>query len=350
MKLFGEHWSRRELEARVSRMEQLGGLSRFQYADGPEKGVGQIRVRTGSGLNYAVSPERGLDISLCEFAGVPISWQSPAGDIHPGFSAMKDLDWLRTAAGGLLMTCGLTQVGSPCKDGDETLGLHGRAHHTPAGDVCAREEWDGDDYRLTISGVIEERRIHGNHLRLTRRIESSLGKSEIGITDTVENIGFSPSPHMILYHFNFGFPLMDESTVVLVPSRKITPRDTGTPVEEVDTWQKPEPGISERVYYHEDLKAEQGRATVSIRNPVFPSPYPKQTIPLEVQLSWEVEHLPRCVQWKLPASGMNVLGIEPANCHVEGRTAEREKGTLITLQPGETREYRLELSVITEEL
>ena len=42
--------------------------------------------------------------------------------------------------------------------------------------------------------------------------------------------------------------------------------------------------------------------------------------------------------------GAYVLGIEPANCHVEGRARERERGTLEFLQPGEKRNFYLELA------
>ena len=129
MKLYNQDWTRRELEARVGRIEQIGGIQRFTLMEGPEAGVEQIQIRTGAGLTYYVSPSRGLDISLAEIGGVPISWQSANGDVHPAYFDAAGIGWLRTAVGGLLMTCGLTQVGAPCEDEDEQLGIHGRAHH-----------------------------------------------------------------------------------------------------------------------------------------------------------------------------------------------------------------------------
>ena len=42
--------------------------------------------------------------------------------------------------------------------------------------------------------------------------------------------------------------------------------------------------------------------------------------------------------------GLYVVGLEPANCHVEGRAVERERGTLQIMQPGEVRRYHLEIS------
>jgi len=43
------------------------------YKGGPEDGVEFIQVRTGSGLTFYISPMHGMDISLGEFTGIPIS-------------------------------------------------------------------------------------------------------------------------------------------------------------------------------------------------------------------------------------------------------------------------------------
>lgn len=344
MKLYGREWTRRELETRIGRLDQVGGLQRSVRAEGPEAGVEQIHIRTGAGLAYTVLPSRGLDIGLTEFSGVPLSWLSPNGDVHPAYYNDRGLGWLRTAAGGLLMTCGLTQVGSPCEDGGEQLGLHGRAHHTPARQVCAEGKWEEDEYRMTIRGLIEETRIFGEHLSLRRTITSSLGVNKIKLHDVVENTGFEPTPHMLLYHFNFGFPLLDEDTHITFPSRKVTPRTPDLSVDGLDGWQAPQAAFHERVYYHEDLKVDAaGRAEVSIRNPHFPRT--NGSAALTVCLSWETRNLPELVQWYMPGEGTHVLGIEPANCRVGGRAAERRRGALVTLAPGQTAEYRLEFSV-----
>ncbi|MGB8213450.1 MAG: aldose 1-epimerase family protein [Anaerolineales bacterium] len=345
MNLYGKEWSRRALEARVGRVEQIGGLRRMQSTEGKESGVEQIQIRTGAGLTYSVLPSRGLDIGLAEFGGIPLSWLSPNGEVHPAYFNDQDTGWLRTAAGGLLMTCGLTQVGSPGTDAGEQLGLHGRAHHTPARQVCAEGYWEGDEYLTVVRGKVEETCLFGWNLRLTRSIQSRLGKNQIVIRDVVENAGFEPAPHMILYHFNFGFPLMDTKTEIHFPAGSVSPRETDLPLEGLETWQIPQPNYRERVYYHENLSTgEDGLAVVTLRNPHFPL----ADKPLTVRLAWETGSLPVLVQWKMPGEGTHVLGIEPANCHVEGRSAERERGTLVLLAPGETVEYHLEFSVSEE--
>lgn len=346
MELYGRSYTRRQIEARTGRLSQIGGLRRFTLNEGPEAGVEQIQVRTGAGLTYTVSPGRALDISLAELGGVPLSWQSPNGDVHPAFYDAAGAEWLKTAVGGLLMTCGLSTVGAPGEDEGQKLGLHGRVHHLPARQIAATGRWNEDEYEMAISGVVEETAIFGDKLRLTRTIRSRLGQNRLTISDVVENIGFAAAPHMILYHFNFGFPLLDEATEIRLPTQKVVARDAGVPIAGFDRWPAPEAGYQERVYYHQ-VDEEVEWVTAVIHNPQFPLPGGPKSV--SVNLSWSPQQLPRLVQWKMAGAGEHVLGIEPANCHVEGRAVKRERGTLEMLAPGEARMYELVVEVKIED-
>ena len=352
MLLYGREWTRREIEAYVGKIENIAGVQKYGYSEGPESGVDMIQVRTASGLTYNVNASHALDISSTEFRGVPISWQAIIGEVHPAYFESTGLGFLRSAAGGLLMTCGLSQVGSPTEDDNEKLGLHGRVHHTPARQVVAEGNWINDEYELRIRGIIEESRIMGEHLRLIREIKSRVGENKIIINDIVENTGFHTVPHMILYHFNFGFPLMMDGSEITIPSNKIVARDKGISVESYDRWLAPEVGFEEQVYYHSDFKItstdlEKKKMTnVLIKNPHFPVMHQQDRHSLiSVRLSWNVDALPNLVQWKMPGAGTYVLGLEPSNCFVEGRAAERAKGTLVNLAPGEKKNYFLELEI-----
>ncbi len=355
MFLYGRKWTRREIEAYVGKIENIAGVQKYCYSEGPESGVDMIQVRTASGLTYNVNASHALDISSTEFRGVPISWQAINGEVHPAYFESTGLGFLRSAAGGLLMTCGLSQVGSPTEDDNEKLGLHGRVHHTPARQVVAEGNWINDEYELRIRGIIEESRIMGEHLRLIREIKSRVGENKIIINDIVENTGFHAVPHMILYHFNFGFPLMMDGSEITIPSNKIVARDKGISVESYDRWLTPEVGFEEQVYYHSNFEVtssnvEKKKLTnVLIKNPYFPVAHQQDSHSLiSVRLSWDVDALQNLVQWKMPGAGTYVLGLEPSNCFVEGRTAEREKGTLVNLEPGEQKSYYLELEILTE--
>ncbi len=347
MKLYGKNWTRREIEARVGRIESIGGLRKYKLQNGSGSEVEMIHVRTGAGLSYALNVSRALDIGLAEFCGVPISWHSVNGEIHPSHFDPSGNQWLRTAAGGLLMTCGLTQVGAPCEVNGEWLGVHGRIHHQPAQLLAAEGCWEDNEYLINIKSVTEETKIFGEYLRLTRHIKSMLGENKIAIHDVVENIGFESTPHMILYHFNFGFPLLSEHTKIFFPSRKVVARDKGTLVEGYDSFQTPGIGIAERVYYHEldPDKIENNFASVIIQNSHFPSLKDQSVENITVRLSWNIETLPKLIQWRMHGAGIYALGIEPSNCDVKGRVYERNNGSLLFLEPGEKKQYHLEIVI-----
>ncbi|MBB6672261.1 aldose 1-epimerase family protein [Cohnella nanjingensis] len=346
MRLYGRNWTRRELEARVGHIGQIGGVRRMTLTEGKEAGTEIVRVRTGAGLAFDAVPSKGLDISHTEIWGAPVSWQSPNGDVHPMYYEPEGAGWLRTASGGLLMTCGLTHVGSPSEDASGSYGLHGRAHHTPARHVCLREEWIGDELEWSVSGMVEETSVFGSQLRLTREISGRLGENRILIQDRVENVGFRPAPHMMLYHFNFGFPLLGEQTVIKLPFADSEARDTHAPLSRCSTWETPRAGVSESVYYHHlrtEAKSSDGMAEASLHNPVFPAG--GTTHPVTVKLRWSADTLPILVQWRMPGAGEHVLGLEPSNCKVEGRAVESERGGPLMLEPGATVSYKLELNV-----
>lgn len=350
MRLFGGEWTRRELEAHTGRLDQVLGARPVRLTDGPAAGSEAIHVRTGGGLSFWIHPGRGMDIGLADFLGTPLTWQSQAGDRHAGSFEPEGLGWLRSAAGGLLMTCGLRQVGSPCEDEGEQLGIHGRLHHTPARELGIETEWRGDELAIRVRGVLEESRLFGENLRLTRVYTITGGENRFEIEDRIENVGFEPSPLMTLYHFNLGFPLVSPEAEPYFPPARVIPRDEGIPVAGHDAWQRPTPGYTERVYYHEGITAKPfeawGRpvARAGVRNGSFPVGPGGHSVPVRLEICWTTDSLPRLVQWKMAGAGAHVLGIEPANCHVEGRAEERRKGSLQFLEPGGTIVNRLSVS------
>jgi hypothetical protein len=93
-------------------MEQIAGIRLVEASEGRARGCRLLDVWTGSGLRFQANADRALDLSYCEFQGLPLAWRSPAGDVHPSYYEPEGLGWLRSFAGGLLTTCGLDQFGS----------------------------------------------------------------------------------------------------------------------------------------------------------------------------------------------------------------------------------------------
>jgi hypothetical protein len=333
--------SREFLLDRTGRLSQVGGISHFTHADGKAKAVSTLRVRTARGLEFWVVPDRGMDIFEATFQGISLCWHSPNGMVHPAYYSTRGAEWLRSFPGGLLATCGLTTAGAASEDNGESLGVHGSISNTPAEAVSWSERWQGDDCLLTVSGKLREASVLGPNLVLERTISTSLRSDSFSLHDVVENQGVRDSPLMILYHFNFGFPMLTERSVIHAPSRAVEPADDWA-ARSMETWNRfeaPQKGIAERVYFHQMAPDPTGKVTVVL---VSDGDRPE----LGMALSYDSKTLPRFVQWKMTGTNHFVLGLEPANCWTLGRKAERDRGTLQMLSPGERCEFRLELRVL----
>jgi len=160
--------SRQLLLERIGRFSQVGGITPFTYADGKARGVSTLRVRTARGFEFWVAPDKGMDIVEATYRGESLCWHSPNGVVHPAYYSSRNTEWLKTFAGGLLCTCGLTTVGVPSEDNGESLGLHGSISNTPAENVRWSENWEEDDCLLTMSGKMRESSVHGHNLLLER--------------------------------------------------------------------------------------------------------------------------------------------------------------------------------------
>jgi hypothetical protein len=133
--------------------------------------------------------------------------------------------------------------------------------------------------------------------------------------------------------------VVDDGARLMLRARKTVPRDevAAPGLDRARLCEPPEQGYSEQVFYHDLVADVDGHATVMIRN---------DALDLGVFVHYRQEELPRFIEWKMMGSGTYVVGMEPANCGVAGRAAERTNGTLHTLQPGEDRHFAVQIGVV----
>ena len=338
IEIFGKSYSKEDLRKRIGNISQIAGTKMYELIEGEGKGVRMVDFWTGSGFCFSVSLDRGMDIPHAFYCGKSLCWHSSPGIVHPHFFEPKGYGWLRSFFGGLLTTCGLTYCGPPCVDQGEELGLHGRISHIPTEKVSIEEKWEKDDYLLSIEGMMRETAVFGENITLKRKITTHLGESKLWINDIVENEGFQESPHMILYHINGGFPVIREGSKLISPTIKVQPGDKEAEEgkEDYNKFAAPIPGFKEKVYYHEMKADKLGFVKCKLLNEEGFGFY----------IKYRKSQLPYFIEWKMMGEGTYVVGVEPANCSVEGRDKMREKGLLPFLGPGEKREYELEIGVL----
>jgi hypothetical protein len=344
IRLYGREWTRGELLRRVGDIAQIAEAQRATLVEGREKGVEVVRFRTGTGFEFVAVPGRALDIASAEYRGVPLAWRSGTGVVAPEFYEPEGRGWRRSFFGGLLTTCGLANVGTPCEDDGETLGHHGRISNTPATRVHTDARWEADTLVLSAQGQVRDTAPRRYDLSLTRNITARMGENRLYVSDIVENIGFTDAPFLFLYHINVGFPILDEGSELLVPAKDVRPRDevAATGVEERLRFGGPVPGFEEQVFYHDTIPDQSRHVWAALVNRRL-----NDGEGLGVYVRYHKSQFPNFIEWKMTGEGTYVVGMEPANCLVEGRARERERGALQFIEAGGRRHFETEIGVLT---
>nr|WKN35774.1 aldose 1-epimerase family protein [Tunicatimonas sp. TK19036] len=332
---------------KISNPTQVGGIETSVIDNGPGRGTRVAWINTGTGLRYKVVLDRAMDIAEAFYQQHSLCWLSHGGITSPQPFSDQGIDWLRTFGGGLLTTCGLTHVGGPEKDAHGERGLHGRISNTPAEiESIMQPDPVNGNLEMSITGRIRQTQVFGPRLELKRTISGTLGKPTIKIHDEVINTGNTVSPHMLLYHCNFGWPLADEGADIIWKGewKPLSPE----PVifREGNNFRKcPPPMEAHRSTGEEvaiiDVPADQeGMCTCGIHN---------EQLGFAVALRFSKKQFPWLTNWQHWGPGEYVTGLEPGTNPPIGQAKARQENTLIQLEPGERRQYDLEITVLTDE-
>jgi hypothetical protein len=333
---------------KVINHHQLGGIETAILDNGPGKGSRIAWVNTGTGLRYKVILDRALDIGDAFYRQHSLCWLSHAGITSPRPDSDHDLEWLSTFGGGLLATCGLSHAGGPETDEYGERGLHGRISNLPAEvESIIQPSLMTGNLDMSITGVCRESKVFGPNLELRRTIASTIGSPQIRISDTVTNYGNSTAPHMMLYHCNFGWPLVDEGTQIVwkgsCPSRG-SEMDNAIFNEKVNykMCQKPldsHRGGGEACGFIDVEADKNGNCKVGLYN---------AKLSLAVAIEYSKTQLPWLTNWQHWGYGEYVTGLEPGTNPPIGQKKARQLNQLIHLESGQSRSYELKITVLTD--
>jgi len=318
----------------VGAPDQLVSVDRLVRDEGPGRGAPVLVVRNPRGISFEVLLDKALDIGWADAPGLPLAWRSPRGPVASSRYEPTGAGWTRTFGGGLLSTCGLTSTGAPSDDEDGHHPLHGRVGHVPAENVRWRLVEERGVAHVEIRGDVVEAGLGAPTLRLSRRVVASTARPELRVEDRVTNLGYTPAGHMFRHHLNLGYPLVGPGTVVAASADPVGERDvTDTPT--TLPWR---------------LDVAPGRARETV---LYCRPHEGATSVVTVTApdgrSLEVEQdtaaWPLLVLWRDPTPGVNVLGVEPSTSRDAGRVRAAQDGELLTLAPGESRDYVTQVRV-----
>ena len=323
-----------KIQQYIGHESQLYGVEEHRLIGGRGDGMRLLKVRNGLGLEFTVSADRCADISRLYFKGDNFGYFSANGYVSPAYYDDRGTGFLKSFTAGFLTTCGLTAVGSPCEDEGETLPLHGTIGNTPAEYVF----WDMDEETITLHAHVNDTGIFSRKLVLDRLITCSKRENVLTIRDTIRNTGDAPSPLMILYHMNMGYPLLSEKAELYIPSSHVRARNAHAEdgIAEWNTMLPPQPQFEEQCYYHEFDK----KGAAAGFNP---------DLQKGLQITFDADNLGCFTEWKMMGVRDYVLGLEPGNCYPDGRDKMRADGRLKIIFPGEAVTYSVGIAMVDGE-
>lgn len=334
---------------KISNIAQIGGIETSVLDNGAGRGTRIAWVNTGAGLRYKVVIDRAMDIADAFYNQHSLAWLNLPGITPPQPFSDKGIDWLRTFNGGLLTTCGLSHVGGPESDEFGERGLHGLISNTPAQleSVIQPDLADGR-HEMSITGTVQQARIFGPSLSLRRTISGTLGRAAIKIHDEVVNRGNEAAPLMLLYHFNFGWPLADEGAdLVWKGGWQHRFGDSNNRIfNKGNNFRKcPAPldvhnGSGEDVAFIDIAADSGGMCICGLCN---------AAIGIAATLKFNKSQLPWLTNWQHWGKGEYVTGLEPGTNPPVGQAGARAQNELLYLAPGEIRSFDLEFEVLNDQ-
>ena len=322
----------------IGHPSQLLRVNDYFCADGFAKGMRATDLNNGP-LAVTICADKGMDLPYVSYRGYNLGYITPSGLVAPAFYDDRGDGFLRGFFAGFLTTCGLTHMGAPCSEGGREYGMHGRINNTPAEQYGVSLDQGPDGMRAAASGLMRQGVLFGEHLTLRRQLILDSGKRSFSFTDTVSNHGFARQQHMILYHFNLGYPLLSEDAELILPSASAQPRDAQAQAGLAERLKitPPSPGYQEQCFFCRMRKDTAGRSFAGLYN---------HRLGFGVLIHYDAELLDHFTQWKLLGAGEYALGLEPGNATPLGVAAERALGHVKVLEPQQQRVYRFRIDII----
>jgi galactose mutarotase-like enzyme len=339
-----------KLSARDLGMDGSWWIEKSVLHGGKQEGVDVITVNNGR-AEFVIVPTRGMSIWEVRAGDIRLGWDSPVNEIvHPHFVNLENrggLGWLE-GFGGWFVRCGLQYTGAPGLDKQVTntgsvvensLTLHGKIDYIPAS--RAEVEID-DDGTISVHGVVHENEMFGSKMRLNSVFTVKPDALYFEVSDTVTNDSGHDQEMMVIYHPNFGPPLLGEGSEVYVAANRVSPRDdraADTEIEDIFVYDEPTAGYVEQVYYIQPKADRTGNAPVLLQN---------KSGKQGMVMTFKPSQLKGLSLWKNTTALEDgyVSGIEPGTSYPNNRSIERKNGNVPVLKPGESQQFDLSFEIL----
>ncbi|HXP97808.1 MAG TPA: aldose 1-epimerase family protein, partial [Telmatospirillum sp.] len=236
---------------------------------GKQEGSTLITIDTKD-LQVSLIPTRGMNIFEIKSGDVRYGWKSPVDEIvNPAFVNLEmrnGLGWL-DGFNEMMVRCGFEWTGHPGRENDRLMSLHGRAGNTPASKVVVSID-DAAPHAIHVRGLLKENTFKLSALETWTDLSVTPGVKAVKIHDELTNNSDYDRNYQIIYHSNFGAPLLEEGAKFAAPVKEISPFNDYAKKGLTDwqTYLGPTKGYDEMVFNLVPYADKDGRTVAMIHN------------------------------------------------------------------------------------
>jgi hypothetical protein len=318
--------------------------SAFMYSTG----VAAVRLKNTRG-EIIMLPYQGQQIWSAVFDGRPLHMSSLFEEPRPAESIMDTY-------GALLFHCGALRMGDPLPG--DTHQVHGELPCARYASAALVAGGDGDDAYIGLTGAFNYRKGFEDFYDAVPTVLLRAGKSILDVSMRVHNIGCCPMDLMYMPHLNYR--MGDDARIVQTGGW--TPGDMilrdGVPAPDKSTPEylafidrlRADPKITE-VLRRED--SYNPGIILFLRNMKAGKDGLAHVLQIHADggadtVSWDPRSLNRHVRWMLRNGNQSAIGILPSTAEPEGYAAEKRKGNVRSLGPGETAVFSVQAGSLSK--
>ena len=310
---------------------------------GKQEGSELLTIKS-EGLTINLSPTRGLGIVNVEGNGIRLGWDSPVKEIvNPKYINLESrggAGWL-DGFNEMMVRCGFEWTGHAVQADGMMYTLHGRAQNTPVSKLFVEVE-DQAPFTITIRGLIKENTFKKSNFETWVAIRHVPGSKEFTVHDILTNLSDYDRDYQIIYHSNFGTPILEQGAKFVAPVKEISPFNeyAATGLKNWQTYQGPTKGFDEMVYNIFPYSDANNQTQVMLKSNASDK---------GVGIAFNTQQLPVLTLWKNTDTLKQgyVTGIEPGTSFAYPVTIEREQKRVPQLGAGKSTEFILTYSLLS---
>jgi len=312
---------------------------------GKQEGSKVLTITSKNGLTISLSPTRGMDLLKVTGHGVRLGWDSPVKEVvnpaNINLESRNGLGWLE-GFNEMMVRCGFEWTGHPVTKDGVIYTLHGKAGNTPASKVEVIVD-DKAPHEIRIRGLLKETTFKKANLETWTELRYVPGSDAFTVHDVLTNQADYPHDYQIIYHSNFGTPILEKDARFIAPLKSVSPFNDYAK-KGLDGWNvygAPTKDFDEMVFNLTPKADSNGKTVAAVINSKGDK---------GASIEFDTHQLPLLTLWKNTDTLKHgyVTGIEPGTNYAYPVTIEKEQGRVKQLQPGQSTAFTLTYTLLKD--